>query len=273
MAEKKTLYVSDLDGTLLNGKQIVSEFTLKTLNSLIEKGMIFSYATARSFVTASKAVEGLKSNTPIIAFNGTFILENGSGRRLTGEYFLPSETRYILSLLTDNGVYPIVYAFIDDKEKFSFVPQMVSKEMSGFLESRKGDIRENPVTEERLLCGDVFHFVCIEAEEKLAPLYDILKEKFRCVFYRDIYTNEQWLEIHPIKASKADGVLKLKNMLGCDRVVCFGDAANDIPMFEIADECYATANADERLKKIATEVIESNEADGVAKWLIKNAIK
>ena len=50
----KTLYVSDLDGTLLSSNQKTSEFTNLIINNLVEKGMIFSYATARSLVTAKK---------------------------------------------------------------------------------------------------------------------------------------------------------------------------------------------------------------------------
>ncbi len=38
-------------------------------------------------------------------------------------------------------------------------------------------------------------------------------------------------------------------------------------MFRMADEAYATQNAIDELKEIATGVIESNNADGVAKWL------
>lgn len=40
-----TLYVSDLDGTLLRSNQKTSEFTNFTINNLVERGMIFSYAT------------------------------------------------------------------------------------------------------------------------------------------------------------------------------------------------------------------------------------
>ncbi len=50
-------------------------------------------------------------------------------------------------------------------------------------------------------------------------------------------------------------------------MVSFGDAVNDIPMFQISDECYAVSNAVEALSKLATDVIGSNEEDGVAKWL------
>ena len=65
-------------------------------------------------------------------------------------------------------------------------------------------------------------------------------------------------------------LLKLKKQYDCERVVCFGDAINDISMFRIADECYAVENAVDELKKIATGVISSNEENGVAIWLKNN---
>ena len=55
-----------------------------------------------------------------------------------------------------------------------------------------------------------------------------------CVFQEDIYTKHQWLEIMPKAASKARAVLQLKEHLGCDRLVVFGDQKNDIDM----SSCY-----------------------------------
>ena len=71
----------------------------------------------------------------------------------------------------------------------------------------------------------------------------------------------------PRKATKANAILILKELLGCDKIVSFGDAINDIPMFQISNECYAVENAVDKLKQMATKVIESNNNDGVAKWL------
>ena len=51
---EKTLYVTDLDGTLLNRQDRVSPFSIQTINNLVEKGMLFTYATARSLVSASR---------------------------------------------------------------------------------------------------------------------------------------------------------------------------------------------------------------------------
>lgn len=48
----KTLYVSDLDGTLLNSDTRLSDATIKTINALVEEGMHFTFATARSITSA-----------------------------------------------------------------------------------------------------------------------------------------------------------------------------------------------------------------------------
>lgn len=265
----KILYVSDLDGTLLRSDQTVSEFTLNTINSLVSQGMLFSYATARSYATSSIVTKGLCEKLPVIVYNGTFILENGTKRQLLSNAFEKSDALRILHTLTDGGIFPIVYAFIGGEEKFSYIPHESTK---GFLDTRRGDGRDRPVhSANELETGEIFHFSCIDAPEKLLPLYEKFKDEFTCVYYREEYGGEQWLEIQPKAATKANAVLKLKKLLGCDKVVCFGDGKNDLSMFEVADECYAVANANEALKAAATAVIDTNNADGVAKWLVTNA--
>ena len=49
----KTLYVSDLDGTLLNSNTALTDTTIETINALVEEGMEFTFATARSITSAS----------------------------------------------------------------------------------------------------------------------------------------------------------------------------------------------------------------------------
>ena len=261
----KTLYICDLDGTLLKNDQSLSDFTVNTLNFLTARGILFSYATARSYFTSSVVTRGFIERLPVIVYNGTFILENG--KPICSNAFEKEDAKRILNCLTDGGIFPIVYSFIDSCEKFSYIPHKSTK---AFLDTRRGDGRDRPVkTNEELVCGEIFHFSCIDKKEKLFPLYEALKDEFTCIHYKESYGGEWWLEIQPKAATKANAVLKLKEMLGCDKVVCFGDGKNDISMFKACDECYAVENADDELKKEATGIIESNEKDGVAKWLLK----
>ena len=267
----KTLYVSDLDGTLLTGSQKVTDETKRIINQLTSQGMCFSYATARSVLTAEKVTEGLVMSAPLIVYNGAFLIHHETGEILLANYF-DTDDAEIFTYLFSREVFPIVYSYIDGSEKFSFVKKKTTRGMDLFLGSRKGDVRTRLVdTAEELVKGNPFYITCIDEPEKLQPLYEKYKEKYHCVYSKDIYTNEQWLEIMPKTVSKSNAVMQLKQMMGFDRLVVFGDGKNDLDMFAVADECYAVENAVWECKEKATAVIGSHEEDAVAKWLQKEA--
>ena len=272
MSVEKTLYISDLDGTLLLPNERLSDHTKSTLNAMIDRGLLFSYATARSFVTASKVTAGLCAQFPVIVYNGAFIIDNKTGKILLSNYFAPDSVREIRDILEREGISPIIYAFVDGAEKFSSYDAKITEGARRFLSTRKGDRRENPVdSADELYAGEMFYFTCIAAQERLAPIYHLLKDKHTCIFHQDIYTDDHWLEILPKEATKASAALVLKAHLGCDKIVAFGDGKNDIPMFQIADESYALENAVVELKEISTQVIGANTEDGVVSWLAEHA--
>ncbi len=265
----RTLYVSDLDGTLLRSDETVSSYTCGVINALVERGMLFSFATARSLVTTRKVTRGIGVRLPLIVYNGAFVMDSATGEILIENRM--DGAQEVLCDLFSRGVYPIVYAFIDGIEKFSFVPRLCTPGMRAFLETRRGDIRWNEVdSPDELRRGSIFYIVCIGEPDKLAPLHDTYKDRYHCVYHVDIYTRAQWLEIMPRGASKSSAARKLMDMLNCGRLVAFGDALNDIDLFELADEGYAVANAHENLKRLAAGVIASNDEDGVARWLEEN---
>ncbi|MDE6293810.1 MAG: HAD family hydrolase [Clostridiales bacterium] len=263
----KNLYVTDLDGTLLTKDQVVSEYSKRVINELVADGMLFTYATARSLETASMVAKGINVSAPRVLYNGAFIRDTG-GRLLLSHTF-ENQGGNIVNDLICAGVYPIVYALIDGQEKFSFIPEKLSRAAAEFNKTRETCERYNPVPSvQQLLRGDIFYITCIDDAKKLAPLYEKYKNDYSCVYSSDIYSGEQWLEIMPKKATKANALLELKQMLNC-RLVVFGDGKNDIDMFKAADECYAVENAVQELKDIATDIIPNNNSDGVAKQLLK----
>lgn len=267
----KTLYVSDLDGTLLRSDVSTSDYTNRTINRLARQGMLFSYATARSYSTSAKVTRGLDAHIPLIVYNGAMIVDNVTGEILLSNFF-GSDAHEVLSDLLAHGVVPIVYAFVDGVERFSYVPARSSRGVLDFVASRRGDRRDNPVNStEDLYRGDIFYFACIGEEEKLEPLERKYRDVYHTVYQKDIYSGEQWLEIMPLAASKSNAIRQLREKLGCDRLVVFGDGKNDVDMFELADEGYAVSNAAPELKAVATAVIGSNDEDAVAHWLSEHA--
>ena len=267
----KTLYLSDLDGTLLRSDQKTSKYTDSVINRLVEHGTVFSYATARSFSPARRATEGLRLTSPVIGHNGANITDP-SGTVLWSAAFTEAEKREIFSAFRRAGLTPVVYAAIGGRERFSYLKEECGRAQWEFLLTRIGDGREREViSRAEALEGDAFYFTCIDDEGKLSPVLRELEGKYCCHFPKDIYSGEQWLEVMPKTAGKAHAAEALKEMLGCDRIVCFGDHLNDLPLFAIADERYAVENAEEALKKIATDIIGGNDEDGVARWLEEHA--
>lgn len=267
----KTLYVTDLDGTLLGNDAKLSEYSMSILNDLIKKGMLVSYATARSILTAAKVTAGLQMSCPLIVYNGAFIVDGNTGEILNSNFFTGSDLHDLQILLQKQAISPVVYALLDGVEKFSFHRHRITKGIEFYLNSRKNDIRQRPVADDdELYLGECFYLSCMDEFEKLKPIYTALKDdsRFQCIFQKETYSQEYWCEILPANATKAKGVLQLKALLGCDRVVTFGDALNDLSMFQISDECYAVANAHPDLKAIASGVIGYNIEDSVANFLV-----
>lgn len=273
MSQEKILYVSDLDGTLINDSEEITFYTASIINNLVNKGMIFSYATARSNSTSSKITNKIIVDIPSITYNGAFVIDNKSGEILISNYFDTKDCFEILKVLISNEIYPIVYSHINGVEKFSYSVNKLNKGMKEFIDSRKGDSRDNPIKNlEELENGQIFYFACIDKEEKLMPTFEYLKDKYSCVYQIDSSTGEYWLEIMPVNVNKATAILQLKRLLKCDKVISFGDGRNDLSMFEISDECYAVDNAVYELKSISTSIIGSNNDNGVAEWLNNNVL-
>ena len=266
-----TLYLSDLDGTLLRPEQDLSQFTVDTVRALVSEGVRFSYATARSVVTAGQVTKGLTLDLPVIVHNGAFLRYPGTGKILSGHY-LGEAGRSIVRELTDRGLYPLVYSMNDGVERFRYMPERMSDGMARFIGTRSADPRAWPVsTPEELLEGEIYYITCVDEVSVLERTMEAYRDRVRCILYKEIYSGDMFLEFMSPDATKAGAALELKERLGCDRLVVFGDGRNDLDLFRVADEAYAVANADEEVKAAATAVIGSNREDGVARWLQKHA--
>lgn len=266
------LYVSDLDGTLLNSDIELSEYTINTINNLIDKGMNFTFATARSLDSSYKIVEKLKLKLPVIVYNGVFIMKKDSKSIISSSTFTADDNRYIQSKISRYKLHPLVYTYIGKKECVCWDTDYVNEGISEYLLTRKNSERLTPTTTDNLYRGNIFYYTIIDSEENLRDFYNEVKSNsnLRVMLQKDIYNDYWWCEILPANASKANGILQLRDIYGFDRIVSFGDAINDIPMFSISDECYAVENASPELKDISTGELLSNNNDGVAHWLEEN---
>jgi len=268
----KILYITDLDKTLLGDDQKVPKESITILNRLMENGLLFTYATARSIVSASKVTEGVHFTLPVITKNGVAIVDPQTRENILYIAFSSEMKERLRLIMTNFGIYPLVYAYVNGQEKCMWVRGKENAATKRYLDSpeRNGDHRLMPVDEfNELFAYDIHYIIGMGEREDFVEAYAELqgKEECRCFCEKQLYDDTYWLEIMPKEATKANAMLRLKELLVCEKMVCFGDGVNDISMFQIADECYAVENAVDELKQIATDVIGSNEDNGVARWL------
>ncbi|MCR5617909.1 MAG: HAD family hydrolase [Clostridiales bacterium] len=268
----KTLYVTDLDGTLLRSDKTLSGYTEKTVNSLVEEGMAITYASARSVLTAREVAGGLKLRLPVITRNGTVFADHGTGRMLEKALFAPEEISKLKEILPDIGCRGNTTRYVEDKMQTLYIPGEHVPGMEEYLKDRKDDPRLFAVkTTEEMFEGEIGYISMLDDRDVLYPVYERLRSEtsLECVFQKDTYVKEYWLEICPENSTKAKAILKLKKKLGFDKLVVFGDSVNDLPMFEIADEAYAVSNAIKEVRDKATGILGSNDEDSVARFLLK----
>lgn len=269
----KTLYISDLDGTLLNSNAGLSDYTVNTINHLIGKGMYFTFATARTIYSAKPITRRLEVNVPCILNNGAGVYDIPSGTYVKKACIPINTARQIISAFRKNNVRCFLFEFVDGVLTTCY-DNITEELMRNYVEERKGKFLQ-PFIE----CDDVLTVLDNSAiyinstgdYESLLPVRnEVLKiDGADCAFYKDTYTEKWYLETFSADASKANGIKFLREKYGFDRVVAFGDNLNDLSMFSQADVKIAVENAHPDVKAAADLVIDTNDNNGVAEYLYK----
>ena len=270
--EEKTLYVSDLDGTLMHKDLKISDFSVRAINAMVEKGVAFTYATARSISSAGTITKDLKLKLPVITRNGAVLADNNTGKIIEKALFTEKEVEMLKDMLPELPRTGFVSCYFGDDMKKVFAGSLHTAELQGYLDYYKDDPSVVTVSAlSEMFMGNPGYVTIIGNKVETEPLYLRTREYngWECLFQKDVYRDEYWLEIAPRNSTKAKSILKLKEEYGFDKLVVFGDSANDITMFKIADEAYAVSNAVDELKALATGIIGSNEEDAVAVYLSK----
>ena len=271
------LYLLDLDGTLLNTSAKLSAISRDILNNLMKCGVSISFATARSLSSALRVLDGLQPSIPMITYNGAFLVDPITGKISCKHTFAALESQYVRNVFTDAGIYPLVYALVGGQERVSWMSGTENDGILHYLETRAGDPRLRCIRSiDALYDGDIFYFSAIGEYMPLLSLRPSFHDSlsFTTVFQQELYRpGEYWLEVFSADANKGSGLRMLKELIACDKVICFGDSLNDLPMFKEADYSYAVENALSEVKQAATGVIGSNDTDSVALWLSANSIR
>lgn len=263
------LYVSDLDGTLLNENAEISEYTKTTLNKLLDSDLNFSIATARTPATVVPILSSLNINLPIVVMNGAAIYDIKSNKYLSYNKIPSDIVEKISFILSKNKTTTFSYTLYNNHIN-AYYTKSNNSIQENFIKAHNGGPFKTFIDAPLPKDSDVLHFFLMDNKETILNIEKEIKniEGIYYVAYEDIYNRDLYtLEIYSYKSSKANSIKKIMDDLNFNRLISFGDNLNDIPMFEISDECYAVENASPKLKELSTSVIDSNINDGVIKYI------
>lgn len=269
----KTLFLSDLDGTFLNSKGKISPRSAEIIDFLTKNGVLFSVATARTYATVMEMFKDINLPCPLVLMNGVTIYDPNKKQILKSNRIPTELGNRIVYEFRKRNIEPMLY-FQQGEKLDIYYGELTNNCQREYVAQRtdcNGKRFIYSPTPISLEGKNLVYIVCLDYYERIKDIYEAVSEfdDAHCMFYRDNYVPDMYyLEIITKNVSKASGVLTVKEMVGADKIVVFGDNLNDIPMFQVADECYAVSNAEKEVKSIATAVINSNDEDAVAEFLL-----
>lgn len=244
------LIITDLDNTLLRSDKSISEYTANVFERLREKGHLIAFATARG-CAMSRFVETIKPDI-IVSNGGATILVNGKViyRNMLSE----KDVETIIAMcyeFTDGKA--LITAENDDGYYCNFVPSDLDRR-SIFTYSDFKDFRK-----------PAYKVTATLEKDEWAEA--IVKSCSNCSLLN--FTGENWRRYAADNSNKETSLKILAKHLRIDLgdVVAFGDDINDLGMLKRSGTAVAVFNAIDEVKAVADHITESNDQDGVAKFL------
>lgn len=252
------LVISDLDGTLLYSRDIITENTIKGIHKLIEKGIEFVIATGRGKEGVLDILSQLNINPYLICNNGATIYDK-EGNCI---YEKSIDKNLAISILKTIRKHNFFYnAFFREnfyKSKDDFNDKVQRPHFKKHLLNSEDEVDE------------LHKIVIFETEENILMLNKILRDEFNEKVQITI-SSPTCIDIVPKGCNKGVGVDILKNILKVDKndIIAFGDGENDIDMLEKVGHPVIMENAQDILKQKIKNITLKNTEDGVVKYLEK----
>ena len=268
-----TVYVSDLDGTLLDAGSRLSDESAAIISGLTARGALITVATARTPATVEPLLADAPTALPAIVMTGAALWDR-HGRRYIDTKLIPADvSATVRDICLRHGVYPFVYT-LDRDLMLVYHSGPLSADDRRFIGQRdRLALKRFILDDEAALSRDLPATVLLFAMGpvgRIFPLAEELRAGVDCSVsaYIDIFGDDVGiLEVFAAGVSKADAVSRVARRSGADRVVVFGDNLNDLPMMAVADVAVAVDNALPQVKEAADIIIGPNTANSVARFI------
>ncbi len=272
-----TLYVTDMDGTLLNDKSRVSDVSAAIISRLSREGALITVATARTPATVEPLLADTYTSIPAIVMTGASFWNRFDKSYLEPRFIEPATAERIRGIAGMHGVRPFVYTLGSDGILNVYKDSPLSELDERFIEERRGlklkrfiiDSPEASTLSDKqtmLMFASGPRDIIAEAAADLRGKVDCSPGNYLDIFDPGI----GYLDVYASGINKAEAVRRLASKIGAERVVAFGDNLNDIPMMQAADMAVAVGNALPEVKAMAHKVIGLNTDDAVAKFIAED---
>ncbi|MGV9745012.1 HAD family hydrolase [Rhodococcus zopfii] len=262
-----SLVATDVDGTLIDDANRVSERTRAVVHAVVESGTPFVLATGRPPRWIPPVVEELGYAPLAVCANGAVIYDSAADRVIHTTLLSADELAWIADVaswaLPGAG---LAAERVAESAHDAASPQFVSAPgyEHAWLNPDNTELAEHEVIAEpaiKLLirmAGTTSREMADALAPALAGLVDLTYS-----------TDNGLIEISAAGVTKASGLREAAGRLGvaAEGIVAFGDMPNDIPMLSMARYGVAVENAHPDAKAAADEVTATNAEDGVARVL------
>ena len=255
------LFVTDMDGTLLNNEHKISQGNKHAIKRAVEAGVVFTIATGRMYASTLPYAQELELDVPIITYNGALI-KTASGKELYASYLDEALVKDLLDFAQECELY--IHLYSDDKlyliENDSHA-QYYQKACGVQGQVVGQDIYKYNVHVPKML-------IMTDTPEQADAAIKLIQKNFggRIEAMKSAPT---YVELIKPGVNKATAIAKLAEILKipAEQVLAIGDSSNDVSMLASVAISVAMGNANAEAKAAARYMVIDNEHDGVAEAL------
>lgn len=225
--KKDTLFISGLDGVLLDQKEMLNAFSVVELNRMLDSGMQFTISTMRTPAAIMEPMKDVHLPLPVIAMNGAVLYDTKKHAYIKA-YVISTETsQKVMGLIREEGLCWYANVIIDDMLVIYYA-ETENEVNRGLVEKLRVSPFRNYV--KRPLPGDeaVTYFMLLDKEEKITSFYEkLMDEGFGDILRIITYASKDfpgyaYIKIYNKNATKENMIQYLKEMVGLKQVVTFG---------------------------------------------------
>ena len=266
------LVVSDIDGTLLDERGMLSSETRRVVAEVVKAGITFVLATSRRWTGTLPVAQALDLCSPLIIYDGMQTRQFPSGCIIAEEQLDSGIAGQAALIMAKQRLQPIlqysdfqserlVVGLLPDGEAShaNHAAHYLSNNMHQVQEVPLDDVARSQLRPLRVVAFGPYDRLLAVADD-MAPLHCGLQ-----ILPNGSYGAAE-LTVFAPNGSKGAAIQTIGRQLGItpEEVFAIGDGPNDVSLLSAAGFGVAMANGAEETKAVARAVAPSNRQDGVA---------